>query len=108
MDKDYKYICVIYNYPNCRTHDVGYYGGLQFFSDTKDMLDWAWENKNESEIIDVRLSDGSWIGKILFYEYSSHRVSGIRFHYGAINVRTVDDGRGNIIWEKVLDKTEKE
>jgi len=93
------YLCPIEYYPNCRGHDGGYYNGVEFFKTTEDLLYYALKQIDEYVILDIYDSSGRKVGKVE-YEISSHRCSGIKITIDDKKYRTIDNGKGNLIWSR--------
>lgn len=87
-------------FPNCRTCDGGFSGGLKFFDSVREVLTWALENIQEYELKEVH---GTATGRIRFelgYEYGRHCCTGMKFKAKGLSMRTVDNGSGTRIWSK--------
>lgn len=95
-----KYVCSVEYYPNCRSCDGGFSGGLEFFHTAKEMLDWAIKRIDTHAIEDVYLTTGELLNVHLVYETGGHRCSGIRIEVDGKKFRTIDDGHGNLKWEE--------
>lgn len=102
-----KYIAEIEHYANCPTCEGGSPSNLQFFDSIKEMLTYALDNLNDYGINNVyRVNFKSKSAKILTeygpmdlsYDYGRHKLTGIKFKYKTLKLRTIDDGKGNKIW----------
>lgn len=98
----YKYVCAVQYYPNCRGHEAGYYHSLQFFKTFKDVLNYAIKEIAENELMWLHTIEGHCKGRFI-YEISGHSCSGIIFENtdGEHKLRTMDDGKGNLIWKEM-------
>ena len=96
-----KYVVASDYYPNCRSCDSGYYSQLLFFKNIKEILLWALENKSDYELKTVYSCK---TGKELFevgYEIGKHSCTGVYFEYKGLHIRTIDNGKGDLIWTKL-------
>lgn len=93
-----KYIYPIKYYPNCRGHDGGDYSSTKFFESKEQLLDFALKEINESEILEIYNSQGYKVG-VVEYELSSCKCSGIKIIIEDYKYRTIDDGKGTLIWD---------
>lgn len=98
------FICVVEYFPNCRGCDGGFYDSLKFFETCNDMLQFALENIDDYEIVDCYNIDGEKVGKFK-YETSSHRCTGIFFEDEEVEMKTVDNGLGRLLWSIIKRKT---
>jgi len=94
-----KYICPVEYYPNCRVHEGGFYDSVKFFENKKQLLDYALKFIVEYVILDIFNIKGKSVGKVE-YELGTHNCTGIRLRIKKENYRTIDNGKGNLIWEK--------
>src|SRR3972149_622942 len=93
------YVIACESFRNCPTHDGGSYSRMLTFDTEQEIMEWALANLNEEHGTDI-LSVGEDSKLELSYEPSGHKYVGIRFSRdGKVTHRTVDDGRGKMIWE---------
>jgi len=92
------YICPIKYYPNCRGHDGGDYSSTKFFENKEQLLDFVLKEIDRTEILEIYNSQGYKVGNIE-YELSSCKCSGIKVTIEDYKYRTVDDGKGILIWD---------
>jgi len=94
-----KYVYVIEYFPNCPVHDASIYSGLKKAETLDEILEFALNNLNEytvTDIIDIESEDEFEIK----YFQETHRFNGLALYINEKLIKwTVDDGRGNLIWE---------
>ena len=96
-----KYVCPVEYYPNCRKHDCGFYSTVKFFNSLKELKDYIMESMIEYSIVDIFDIEGKKIGNVN-YEFSNHNVVGaILYIHDNPTVRTMDNGKGTLTWEKI-------
>ena len=92
-----KYICPIEYFPNCRTHEDGYYRETKFFESIKDLLDFILKRKDEYAILDIYQENGDRIGHVS-YKHKDHIITKITVYFDNGGFQTRDDGHGNLTW----------
>lgn len=98
--KKLKFITAIEYFWNCRTCDSGSYGGIKFYDSLKELLDFAKDNWNETELKDIHTNTGKHLGKIE-YKTGYHSLEYMEFKIKYLKLRTCDDGHGKLIWKRV-------
>jgi len=94
----YKYVAALEYYPNCRSCDSGYFSSLKFFKSIKEALSFALENKNDYELKTIYSCKTGRESFEIQYHLGRHHCTGISFKHKGLNIRTVDNGRGELIW----------
>lgn len=94
-----KYVYAIEYLPNCPVHGSGMFSGLKKASTLDEIMEFALENLNYYVIIDIiDIESQDKLGVKYFQE--THRFNGLALYINEKLIkRTVDDGRGNLIWE---------
>ena len=59
-----KYICSTEYFPNCRVHDGGFTGSIQFFETADELRDWVLKCMNDSSIQEIYDPEGGEAGLI--------------------------------------------
>jgi hypothetical protein len=94
-----RFVYSIEYFPNCPVHEGGINRGLKKAKTLDEILDFTLNNLNEygvTDVIDVESDDEIMIS----YYTETHRFNGIGLFINNVLIkRTVDDGRGNLIWE---------
>lgn len=100
MKSKYKYFCPVESFPNCRACDGGYYSHIKFFNSLKELLEWALKTKDDYAIAEIHRVHNEKFDAFIKYELGQHRCNGIRFELRKMKLRTIDDGKGNLVWRR--------
>jgi hypothetical protein len=94
-----KYVYSVEYIPNCPVHDSRIYSGLKKTETLDEILDFALKYLNEyfiRDIIDIKSDNDIAIA----YYSETHRFNGLGLSINNKFIKgTIDDGRGNLIWE---------
>jgi hypothetical protein len=102
-NKKFKYVCPVEFYPNCRTHDGGFYHHIEFFTSLKELIKYAFNNKNDFEITSIYSIKGNIPNNIkLEYDLGYHKCNGLVLKVKNNIFRTVDNGKGVLKWTKLV------
>lgn len=95
------YIVVLEYNPNCPVHDPSWYDSLRFYDNLQDVLKDSISLMRDSYTI-KEVYHNKKNNKIeVDYHYSSHNYHGLTFKIKWLKLRTVDDGKGNLIWARL-------